>query len=107
MLAFDPRAEGSRRLQALRALATARVPPADLAASLARVAAEPGVDPQLKHRGTFKRMPAAAPVTEEVAYVVAPFKLDREEGGAETFTSNGYSFRSLLTIRDFGIEPAT
>jgi orotate phosphoribosyltransferase len=31
--------------------------------------------------------------------------IDRLEGGAETFTSRGYKFQSLLTIRDFGIEP--
>lgn len=31
--------------------------------------------------------------------------LDRMEGGAEAFTSRGYSFRSLLKITDFGIEP--
>jgi orotate phosphoribosyltransferase len=31
--------------------------------------------------------------------------VDRMEGGAEAFTARGYSFASLLTIRDFGIEP--
>ncbi len=31
--------------------------------------------------------------------------IDRMEGGAEAFTSKGYKFASLLTIRDFGIEP--
>jgi orotate phosphoribosyltransferase len=31
--------------------------------------------------------------------------IDREEGGAEAFRSRGYEFASLLTIRDFGIEP--
>ena len=31
--------------------------------------------------------------------------LDRMEGGAEAFTSRGYTFRSLLKITDFGIEP--
>lgn len=31
--------------------------------------------------------------------------LDRMEGGAEAFTSKGYTFRSLLKITDFGIEP--
>ncbi|MEX0866986.1 MAG: orotate phosphoribosyltransferase [Pirellulales bacterium] len=29
--------------------------------------------------------------------------IDRLEGGAEAFTSRGYSFESLLTIRDFGL----
>ncbi len=31
--------------------------------------------------------------------------IDRMEGGAEAFTKRGYSFASLFTIRDFGIEP--
>jgi orotate phosphoribosyltransferase len=31
--------------------------------------------------------------------------IDRMEGGAEAFTERGYKFASLLTIRDFGIEP--
>lgn len=31
--------------------------------------------------------------------------VDRMEGGAEAFASRGYKFESLLTIRDFGIEP--
>jgi orotate phosphoribosyltransferase len=31
--------------------------------------------------------------------------IDRMEGGAEAFTRRGYSFSSLLNIRDFGIEP--
>jgi orotate phosphoribosyltransferase len=31
--------------------------------------------------------------------------IDRMEGGAEAFTQRGYPFASLLTIRDFGIEP--
>jgi orotate phosphoribosyltransferase len=31
--------------------------------------------------------------------------IDRMEGGAEAFAAKGYSFSSLLTIRDFGIEP--
>jgi orotate phosphoribosyltransferase len=30
---------------------------------------------------------------------------DRMEGGAEAFAQAGYPFASLLTIRDFGIEP--
>ena len=31
--------------------------------------------------------------------------IDRMEGGAEAFAAGGYPFASLLTIRDFGIEP--
>lgn len=31
--------------------------------------------------------------------------IDRMEGGAEAFAAKGYPFQSLLTIRDFGIEP--
>ncbi|MCL2306186.1 MAG: orotate phosphoribosyltransferase [Planctomycetaceae bacterium] len=31
--------------------------------------------------------------------------IDRMEGGAEAFTEKGYPFRSLLTIKDFGILP--
>ena len=31
--------------------------------------------------------------------------IDRLEGGAEAFASRGYSLTTLLTIRDFGIEP--
>ncbi len=31
--------------------------------------------------------------------------IDRMEGGAEAFIQHGYPFSSLLTIRDFGIEP--
>jgi len=31
--------------------------------------------------------------------------IDRMEGGAEAFTQRSYKFSSLLTIRDFGIEP--
>lgn len=31
--------------------------------------------------------------------------IDRMEGGAEAFARRGYPFSSLLTIRDFGIEP--
>ncbi|MBP5620731.1 MAG: orotate phosphoribosyltransferase [Thermoguttaceae bacterium] len=31
--------------------------------------------------------------------------LDRMEGGAKAFTDRGYSFRSLLKITDFGIDP--
>lgn len=32
--------------------------------------------------------------------------VDRLEGGRRRFEENGYSLRTLLTIRDFGIEPA-
>lgn len=31
--------------------------------------------------------------------------IDRMEGGAEAFTGRGYEFSSLLSIRDFGLEP--
>ena len=31
--------------------------------------------------------------------------IDRMEGGAQAFAERGYPLRSLLTIRDFGIEP--
>jgi orotate phosphoribosyltransferase len=31
--------------------------------------------------------------------------IDRQEGGAANFTQRGYNFASLLTIRDFGLEP--
>jgi orotate phosphoribosyltransferase len=31
--------------------------------------------------------------------------IDRMEGGAAAFAAKGYKFASLLTIRDFGIEP--
>ena len=31
--------------------------------------------------------------------------IDRMEGGAEAFAQRGYKFSSLLSIRDFGIEP--
>jgi orotate phosphoribosyltransferase len=31
--------------------------------------------------------------------------LDRLEGAAEAFAARGYAFRSLLTIRDLGVEP--
>jgi orotate phosphoribosyltransferase len=32
--------------------------------------------------------------------------IDRLEGGAEAFAARGFSLRTLLTIRDFGIEPS-
>jgi orotate phosphoribosyltransferase len=31
--------------------------------------------------------------------------IDRMEGGREAFEQRGYPLESLLTIRDFGIEP--
>ena len=31
--------------------------------------------------------------------------IDRMEGGAAAFAERGYTFNSLLSIRDFGIEP--
>lgn len=33
--------------------------------------------------------------------------IDRLEGGREAFAARGYSLQTLLTVRDFGIEPAT
>ncbi len=33
--------------------------------------------------------------------------IDRIEGGAEAFARRGYKFASLLSIRDFGLEPPT
>ena len=39
----------------------------------------------------------------KVKHVIAI--IDRMEGGAAAFTARGYKFSSLLTIRDFGIEP--
>lgn len=32
--------------------------------------------------------------------------IDRLEGGAEAFAAKGYKLQTLLTIRDFGIEPS-
>jgi len=31
--------------------------------------------------------------------------VDRMEGGGKAFAERGYRFASLLSIRDFGIEP--
>jgi len=39
----------------------------------------------------------------KVARVIAI--VDRMEGGAEAFAKAGFSFSSLLTIQDFGIDP--
>ncbi len=33
--------------------------------------------------------------------------IDRLEGGSEAFLERGYQLESLLTVRDFGIEPGT
>jgi len=33
--------------------------------------------------------------------------IDRLEGGAEAFAAKGYPLRTLLTIKDFGIDPPT
>ena len=33
--------------------------------------------------------------------------VDRMEGGREAFEKAGYRFDSLLTIRDFGLDPPT
>lgn len=33
--------------------------------------------------------------------------VDRLEGGAEAFQSAGYDLRTLLTVRDFGLEPVS
>jgi orotate phosphoribosyltransferase len=41
----------------------------------------------------------------KIAGVVA--LVDRMEGGAQAFRDRGYRFDSLLTIRDFGLEPPT
>ncbi len=41
----------------------------------------------------------------KVKHVIAI--IDRMEGGAKAFESRGYPFTSLLTIRDFGIDPPT
>jgi orotate phosphoribosyltransferase len=39
----------------------------------------------------------------KVAGVIAI--IDRLEGGREAFAARGYSLETLLTVRDFGIEP--
>ena len=50
---------------------------------------------------------AAAERAEQFGLVVDRIVaiVDRMEGGAEAFSRRGYAFSSLLTIRDFGIEP--
>ncbi len=50
---------------------------------------------------------AAIARAEEYGLVVASVVavIDRLEGGREAFAARGYKLSSLLTIRDFGIEP--
>ncbi|MDR1958526.1 MAG: orotate phosphoribosyltransferase [Planctomycetaceae bacterium] len=48
----------------------------------------------------MERLEEAGIVVDGVIAVI-----DRMEGGAETFRQKGCRFQSLLTIRDFGIEP--
>ena len=50
----------------------------------------------------IERLKAAGIKVEGVIAIV-----DRMEGGAQAFAERGYSFRSLLTIKDFGIDPPT
>ncbi|MBQ9372876.1 MAG: orotate phosphoribosyltransferase [Thermoguttaceae bacterium] len=50
----------------------------------------------------IERLEAAGIKVEGVIAIV-----DRMEGGAQAFAERGYSFRSLLTIKDFGIDPPT
>lgn len=47
-----------------------------------------------------ERVKAVGGIVDGVAAII-----DRLEGGAETFAEKGYIFRSLFTVRDFGIEP--
>jgi orotate phosphoribosyltransferase len=48
----------------------------------------------------IERIEAAGLKVKQVIAII-----DRMEGGTEAFQSRGYPFTSLLTIRDFGIEP--
>ncbi len=48
----------------------------------------------------IERIEAAGLKVKQVICII-----DRMEGGAEAFGSRGYPFTSLLTIKDFGIEP--
>lgn len=50
----------------------------------------------------IERLEAAGIKVEGVIAIV-----DRMEGGAQAFAERGYSFRSLLNIKDFGIDPPT
>lgn len=49
----------------------------------------------------IERVEAAGLIVDRVIAIV-----DRLEGGRESFEQHGYRLDSLLTIRDFGIEPA-
>ena len=48
----------------------------------------------------IERVEACGLMVQEVIAIV-----DRLEGGREAFGQRGYALRTLLTIRDFGIEP--
>ena len=48
----------------------------------------------------IERVEACGLLVQEVIAIV-----DRLEGGREAFGQRGYALRTLLTIRDFGIEP--
>jgi orotate phosphoribosyltransferase len=48
----------------------------------------------------IERVEAAGMKVEQVIAII-----DRMEGGREAFEKKGYSLASLLTIRDFGIDP--
>ena len=48
----------------------------------------------------IERVEAVGLVVQRVVAII-----DRMEGGAENFAQRGYAFSSLLTIRDFGLEP--
>lgn len=52
---------------------------------------------------SLKAVEAVRAIGCSVARVIV--MLDRLEGAAEAFASNGVEFRSLLTIRDLGVEP--
>ena len=44
-------------------------------------------------------------LTRAVGPAIGGLKVDRLEGAAEAFSDRGYPLRSLLTIRDLGLEP--
>ena len=48
----------------------------------------------------IERVEAAGMIVDGVLAII-----DRMEGGAQAFRQRGYRFRSLLTIKDFGIDP--
>lgn len=52
---------------------------------------------------SLKAVEAVRAIGCSVARVIV--MLDRLEGAAEAFATNGLEFRSLLTIRDLGVEP--